>query len=200
MKLLSLIVFKWAERAPLLLSVATELAEFNFFTRGSIKEHIIFHSRLVVGRTNLGTRQAVTMEENLGKCFAFVHPCGLAGAVIADNEYPMRVAFNLLNSALREFFEAHGAAGLEADTDLDLAWPRGQELLKEYQDPDTADKLSKVQRDLDEVRDVMLKNIDDLLLRGEQMESLMQRTQDLSSASYNFYRQAKKNNQCCTAI
>ncbi|KAH0474262.1 MAG: hypothetical protein KVP17_003243 [Porospora cf. gigantea B] len=200
MKLVSLLVFKWVENSSVLLSITADLSEFNFFTRNSIREHIIFHSRLIVGRTPVGSRQAVSMEEKLGRCYAYVHPSGLAAAVLTDNEYPMRVAFNLLSAALRDFFESYGMKGLEASADQELEWPRGMELLQEYKDPDSADKLSKVQRDLDEVKEVMLKNIDDLLLRGEQMESLMQKTNDLSSASYTFYRQAKKNNQCCTAI
>lgn len=131
--------------------------------------------------------------------------------------------------------------------------PEGTELLKKYQNPLEADKLLKVQRDLDEVRelslflaciirssrlwpykmhcfacvsrllalyasclscfplsyflvvafqvkDVMLKNIDELLQRGEKLDDLMQRSEDLSNTSYQFYRQAKKSNSCCSSL
>jgi synaptobrevin family protein YKT6 len=39
--------------------------------------------------------------------------------------------------------------------------------------------------------------MDDILKRGEAIESLMQKSEDLSQVSYQFYRTAKKNNQCC---
>eukprot|EP00070_Physeter_catodon_P036395 XP_028343289.1 VAMP-like protein YKT61 [Physeter catodon] len=74
----------------------------------------------------------------------------------------------------------------------------GRELLQQYQNPVEADRILKVQRGLDEVKDVMLKNIDDLLQRGEKLDDLMKRSEDLSNTSYQFYRQAKKNNQCCS--
>jgi len=39
--------------------------------------------------------------------------------------------------------------------------------------------------------------MDDILQRGENIESLMTKSADLSSTSVQFYRTAKKNNQCC---
>ncbi|KAL8444403.1 hypothetical protein Emag_005498 [Eimeria magna] len=78
--------------------------------------------------------------------------------------------------------------------------PECADLLKKYQNPLEADKLLKVQRDLDEVKDVMLKNIEELLQRGEKLDDLMQRSEDLSNTSYQFYRQAKKTNSCCSSL
>ena len=39
--------------------------------------------------------------------------------------------------------------------------------------------------------------MDDILKRGQAMEILMQKTNDLNDGSKQFYRVAKKNNQCC---
>eukprot|EP00918_Siedleckia_nematoides_P067814 GHVU01147601.1.p2 GENE.GHVU01147601.1~~GHVU01147601.1.p2 ORF type:complete len:129 (-),score=20.35 GHVU01147601.1:830-1216(-) len=83
------------------------------------------------------------------------------------------------------------------DIQLDFQ-KEGDEMLVKYQNPLEADKLLKVQSDLDEVKDVMLKNIDELLQRGEKLENLMERSEDLSQTSHQFYRTAKKNNQCCS--
>ncbi|KAF8821603.1 hypothetical protein IE077_004311 [Cardiosporidium cionae] len=73
----------------------------------------------------------------------------------------------------------------------------GQSLLATYQNPTEADKILKVQKDLDEVKDVMLKNIDELLQRGESLDALMQKSENLSSSAYQLYRQGKRVNQCC---
>ena len=66
------------------------------------------------------------------------------------------------------------------------------------QDPRKADKLTAIQTQLDEVKDVMHTNIEQLMQRGETLDSLMEKSQDLSSTSLQFYKQAKRANSCCS--
>lgn len=65
------------------------------------------------------------------------------------------------------------------------------------QDPTQADKLSKIQKDLDETKVVLHQTIDSMLQRGEKLDSLVDKSSDLSMASQIFYKQAKKTNSCC---
>lgn len=105
MKLISILVFKWNEEHPVLLSSHIDVSFVNFFMRNAVKEHILFHSRLVCSRTAVNTRQTVQFEQNLGSCHCYVHPCGLAGTILTDAEYSQRVAYSLMNQALRTFYE-----------------------------------------------------------------------------------------------
>mmetsp|Transcript_13019 Transcript_13019/g.41129 ORF Transcript_13019/g.41129 Transcript_13019/m.41129 type:complete len:82 (+) Transcript_13019:478-723(+) len=77
----------------------------------------------------------------------------------------------------------------------------GNELLEpalvKYQDPAQADKLAKIQKELDETKVILHKTIDSVLERGEKLDSLVDKSSDLSLASQMFYKQAKKQNQCC---
>ena len=41
------------------------------------------------------------------------------------------------------------------------------------------------------------KTIDNLLERGEKLDSLVERSDDLSKQSKMFYKQARKTNSCC---
>ena len=66
-----------------------------------------------------------------------------------------------------------------------------------YQDPRKADKLTAIQTQLDDVKDVMQTNIEGLMQRGETLDSLMAKSDDLGIASVQFYKQAKKANSCC---
>ncbi|XP_026190032.1 VAMP-like protein YKT61 [Cyclospora cayetanensis] len=200
--LYSLLVFKWHSERPLLLSAAVDVSSFPFFHRSTMKEHIIFHSRLIAARTPLGRRQVVEFENKIGHCHVYCHPSGLAITALSSVSYPMRVAFGLINEALRLFQEkcAGQWEGLTEDAPGANMLPEGADMLKKYQNPLEADKLLKVQRELDEVKDVMLKNIDELLQRGEKLDDLMQRSEDLSNTSYQFYRQAKKTNSCCSSL
>eukprot|EP01053_Blabericola_migrator_P012554 Blabericola_migrator_1__12553@NODE_798_length_6465_cov_65_648171_g566_i0_p2_GENE_NODE_798_length_6465_cov_65_648171_g566_i0NODE_798_length_6465_cov_65_648171_g566_i0_p2_ORF_typecomplete_len206_score38_41Synaptobrevin/PF00957_21/3_7e17Longin/PF13774_6/9_2e10Mannitol_dh_C/PF08125_13/0_014_NODE_798_length_6465_cov_65_648171_g566_i0122739 len=202
MKLVSLLIFhvKPDQEKAVLLSSHMDLSHFNYFVRTTVKEHIVFHSRLICSRTPVGTRQTIQFEQDLGSCHAFVHSCGLGGAVLSDPEYPPRVAFVFLNRALAAFVEKHGPETWEtltSDPPNPFPFPEGNELLKHFQNPSQADDLSRIQSDLNEVRDIMIVNIEQLLKRGEQLESLMEKTDDLSKASEQFFRSAKANNQCC---
>lgn len=65
------------------------------------------------------------------------------------------------------------------------------------QDPQQADKLTKIQKDLDETKITLHQTIESVLQRGEKLENLVDKSSDLSMASQMFYKQARKNNQCC---
>ena len=65
------------------------------------------------------------------------------------------------------------------------------------QDPAQADKLTKIQRDLDDTKVVLHKTIESMLERGEKLEALVDKSSDLSMASQMFYKQARKSNSCC---
>ena len=65
------------------------------------------------------------------------------------------------------------------------------------QDPAQADKLTKIQRDLDDTKVVLHQTIESMLNRGEKLENLVDKSSDLSMASQMFYKQARKTNSCC---
>jgi synaptobrevin family protein YKT6 len=56
----------------------------------------------------------------------------------------------------------------------------------------------QVEKQLQEVNEIMRKNMKDLMARGETIEDLMEKSKDLSTASVSFYKKAKKaNTRCC---
>jgi len=197
MKLVSLIIYKWKDDSSIELLACEELSSFSFFHRTPIREHIKFHSRLVVSRTPLGRRSSVAFEQNLGQCHSWVHPQGIGAAVLIDSEYPMRVAFTLLSEAVRMFLEANQGRWEDLQKDAPLPCPEVEQLFVKFQDPTEADKLTKIERDLEEVKGTVMQTMDDLLKRGENLDQLMDKSKDLSNMSVSFARTAKKNNQCC---
>lgn len=68
------------------------------------------------------------------------------------------------------------------------------------QDPAAADKLTKVQQELDKTKAILHETIESVLDRGEKLDDLVNKSDELSFASKQFYRQAKKTNSCmgCT--
>ena len=74
------------------------------------------------------------------------------------------------------------------------------EAVRMYQDPAAADKLMRIQRDLDETKVILHKTIESVLERGQRLDDLVAKSEDLSMASQMFYKQARKTNSCCTIM
>lgn len=54
-------------------------------------------------------------------------------------------------------------------------------LQKHYSESKDLDTISKVHGELDELKDIMVKNIDNLAMRGERLELLVNKTENLSN-------------------
>ncbi len=81
---------------------------------------------------------------------------GLGGTVIADLEYPPRVAFVLL-STLLERFAVDVTNWASVTQQESINYPPVQEAIQEYQDPAKADKITKIRRDLDETTEILVR-------------------------------------------
>jgi len=156
---------------------------------------LTFFSRTFTKRTQPGQRQSVTHESYIVHCY--VRSDGLAGTVTSDLEYPARVAFVLLTQMLDEFAQEYGDAWKKEIRPESMPFPKMDEYLQNYQNPAEADKVTKIQKDLDETTEILHKTIDSVLERGVKLDALVERSDDLSRQSKMFYKQAKKTNSCC---
>jgi synaptobrevin family protein YKT6 len=157
---------------------------------------LTFFAKTFTKRTQPGQRQSITHEGYVVHCY--VRSDGLAGAVTTDAEYPSRVAFVLLTQLLEDFVKATPEATWKNETRPEsITFPPAEEYLQKYQDPASADKVTKIQQDLDDTTAILHKTIDSVLERGTKLDDLVSRSDDLSSQSKMFYKQAKKTKGCC---
>lgn len=156
---------------------------------------LLFLTKTFLKRTEPGQRQSVEHEGYVVHCY--VRSDGLAGTVTTDQEYPARVAFGLLGQLIEEFTQAHGDSWKAVTSPESVAFPQAAEYLEKYQDPASADKVTKIQKDLDETTQILHKTIDSVLERGVKLDNLVDKSNDLSAQSKLFYKQAKKTNSCC---
>ncbi|KAL8136355.1 hypothetical protein V2J09_002356 [Rumex salicifolius] len=185
MKITALLVLKINasndEEDPVILANASDVSHFGYFQRSSVKEFIVFVSRTVAKRTPPGQRQSVQHSEY--KVHAY-NRGGLCALGFMDDHYPVRSAFSLLNKVLDEYQKKFGESWRTINTDNNAQpWPYLNEALSKYQDPAEADKLLKIQRELDETKIILHKTIDSVLERGERLDSLVEKSSDLSTAS-----------------
>ncbi|KAL3898021.1 MAG: hypothetical protein SGCHY_003030 [Lobulomycetales sp.] len=175
-----------------------DLASFSFFQRGSVQEAMNFMAKTTIERTNPGVRTKVEEAGFLGN--VFVRSDGLAGVIATDQEYPARVAFSVLNRILDEFsqkFPRSNWRGLTPAT-TGAQYPELKMALEKCQNPSSADPMMRVQQELDETKIVLHKTMESLLQRGEKLDDLVSKSDQLSSQSKVFYKTAKSTNQCCT--
>lgn len=185
---------------PIPLCAATDLTNYGYFQRQGVKEMITFFTKTFTKRTQPGQRQSITHESYIVHCY--VRSDGLAGAVTTDLEYPSRVAFVLLTQVLDEFTQTFNASSWSSTTSADtystdFNFPPLESYLQKYQDPAAADKVTKIQKDLEDTTQILHKTIDSVLERGVKLDNLVERSNDLSAQSKMFYKQAKKTNSCC---
>ncbi|MCL7047279.1 hypothetical protein MKW94_016478, partial [Papaver nudicaule] len=100
-----------------------------------------------------------------------------------DDHYPVRSAFSVLNKVLDEYQNFFGDTWRNVQADSTEPWQFLNDLLTKFQDPADADKLLKIQRELDETKIILHKTIDSVLERGERLDSLVEKSSDLSAAS-----------------
>ncbi|CAL1710720.1 unnamed protein product [Somion occarium] len=181
-----------------ILSSATDLSSFSFYQRGSVGEFMSFFVRTIAERTPQGQRQSV--QENTYT--AHVYNRGgaeqLAGVIVTDQEYPVRPAFSLLTKLLDDFIAKVPQSSYS--TPAVISFPEINTYLEKYQDPRQADAIMKVQQELDETKIVLHKTIESVLQRGEKINDLVDRSNNLSMQSKMFYKTAKKQNACCVII
>jgi hypothetical protein len=67
-----------------------------------------------------------------------------------------KVAFAILNKLLDEFSEKFGGKISQEKTDNCMPFPALDEALTKYQDPAEADKITKIQKDLEETKQARL--------------------------------------------
>ncbi|XP_066310727.1 VAMP-like protein YKT61 [Miscanthus floridulus] len=185
------------QQQTVVLANASDVSHFGYFQRAAAREFILFVARTVALRTPAGSRQNVQHEEYMVHCYNQNVLCAIA---FTDAHYPVRSAFSLLNIVLEEYQKTFGESWRTTKTDVTQPWQYLDDALTKYQDPAEADKLLKIQRDLDETKIILHKTIDSVLARGERLDSLVEKSSDLSISSQMFYKQAKKTNSCCTIL
>jgi len=184
-----------------------DLSNFGFFTRGTVKEFLSFASREIVARTTPGGKQSVKHHMNTDVVAAtdFMCHCSisfkkLGCCIITDNEYPMRVGYEFIHKATDEIIAAYSDKIYSITVDTSLKMANIEQLFVKYQQPKEVDSIMKLQQNIDETKGILLQTLDSLLIRGEKLEDLVAKSQDLSFHSKAFMKSSKDLNKCCTII
>ncbi|XP_070553893.1 vesicle-associated membrane protein 7-like [Ptychodera flava] len=112
---------------------------------------------------------------------------------ITDDDFERSRAFLYLQEIKRRFITMYGT---RAQTALPYAMNSEfsrvlQTQMKHYSESTDVDNVSKVQGEIDELKGIMVKNIDTIAARGERLELLVNKTEDLEANSITFKKTSR---------
>jgi vesicle-associated membrane protein 7 len=152
---------------------------------GLIRQHILSKS----AGPNPPEKQSFKAEQHTihvlhpaeGKHIAFICAC--------SGDYPNYMAYQFLAKIAHSFFGVY-----REDIKRTPAFCGGfaKQLKREadfYNSPE-ANKLRKVQSDIDQVKNVMVENLDAIIQRGEKIDTIVDRTSMLADESHHFLSQS----------
>ncbi len=130
---------------------------------------------------------------------------GLVYVVMTDRTYPTRLAVQFLEEVHRAFVaelvQEHGAEAWRAAVgraDKPYAYIRFERAIgrirKDFADQSSAANANRLKDDLAEVTTVMRRSIQEVLGRGERLESVSKTSAALRSESEKFFKGARKAN------
>ncbi len=200
---LSIVITETPSGKPIIGSLHMEGGQwYSFLYKDTLKEFVVFFSKLMAEKTRPGQRQKIIKDQYYG--YTVHRSDGIAAVLIADETYPERVAFDIARNAAYDFNEQCGNdLMLNGDKIKDYYFSKFNEKLKttvqNYQDPTKGDKILKLRKDIDDTKEVLGQVLDKLLDRGTTIEELIDKADDLSKESKEFYRKSKKTT-CCTIL
>ncbi|KAG1681167.1 hypothetical protein FOA52_015610 [Chlamydomonas sp. UWO 241] len=130
-----------------------------------------------------------------GHTFNFLNVNGFIYLVVADEAFGREIPFAFLERVKDEFASVYAANARSAPANsLDRTFgPR----LKSHMDycaahPEEISKIASVQRKVNDVKGVMVENIEKVLERGEKIELLVDTTEALQQQAAQFQRKGKQ--------
>lgn len=125
--------------------------------------------------------------------FHYVYEDQILYLCITDDEFDRSRAFIFLNEVKKKFQNAYGSRALTA-----LPYAMNNEFsrvlasqMKHFSESQDVDKIMRAQGALDELKEIMVQNIDSVANRGEKLELLVDKTENLNASSVTFKKTSR---------
>lgn len=119
----------------------------------------------------------MTVESGSHFSFHYMLTTGVVFLTLSERAYPKRLAFDYLEELRREFFTVYGSQVIRASRPYEFIRFDTfiQKTKKVYGDSRTQRNLDRINTELRDVHTIMTKNINDVISRGEKLESKLHR-------------------------
>jgi hypothetical protein len=75
-----------------------------------------------------------------------------------------------------------------------------EKIWNNYHEGKNADKVQQIKSELDETKVILLESIEKLLERGEKIDELVKKTEELNVGAITFAKKSKELNRCCIIL
>uniref|UniRef100_A0A6C0EDL5 V-SNARE coiled-coil homology domain-containing protein n=1 Tax=viral metagenome TaxID=1070528 RepID=A0A6C0EDL5_9ZZZZ len=120
--------------------------------------------------------------------------------MVTDGDYSSKASRKLLCILMSEFEKQLPSLRFDKtkDNSIDINGVLTMtEVMQKYNDPKEADKIEKIQKQLDEISQIMKDNINLVLERGVKLDDLVLKSEHLKKQSNEFLMKTKQLNRCC---
>ncbi|GFT36781.1 synaptobrevin homolog YKT6 [Nephila pilipes] len=152
---------------------------------------------MLTGRTE--AEKKITVKEQRYLCHCYVQPDNLAAVAVTDDEYPPNVAHLCLSQLLIDF-TAQIQSKTWQNVQDSIDYPGIKTIFQKFSCPKNLDSLTVVQGQLDETKIILYQTLESILQRGEKLDDLVTKADDLSLQAKTFYKSARKSNACCSGL
>uniref|UniRef100_A0A7S1CNB8 V-SNARE coiled-coil homology domain-containing protein n=1 Tax=Bicosoecida sp. CB-2014 TaxID=1486930 RepID=A0A7S1CNB8_9STRA len=126
--------------------------------------------------------------------FHYIVEGGITYLCMTEEGDKRRVAFAFLEQIKQKFQETYGERAMKA-----IAFAMNEDFsrvlksdMEYFNENPAGDRMGHVREQIDEVRGIMVQNIEKVLQRGEKIELLVDKTDALSQSAFKFKKQAKQ--------
>ncbi|KAJ1604707.1 SNARE protein [Cryptosporidium canis] len=180
-----------------ILSSCFSLSRFSYFERNSIKEIFKFIVKSITPKLSSGIKEIITHEEF--SIFSYKWSDGLSIYMICDYDFPARVAFSSIFEMYMHINNPNTTE--ESNTDEDHFIHKVIiAALNKYKDPTVSDAIIESQIKIDKARDAINVSLKSFLDRGENLDELIQKSNDLSQSSKKLFKMSKKTKKPCCSL
>jgi len=171
---------------PLICSEIENLSQFWFFQRNTIREVIRFSSREILRRIQPNTFSSVKHKINEQEEIEYtIHvnnnqQTSIGYTVLTDSLYPSKVAHRLGQSCVENLLKKTSLKEIHSfSEDTQIQIPSMFDDLEKFQTPEKVDKITMINQQINETKEILEMDIKKLLKNNEKLEDLLAKTEGM---------------------
>ncbi|EGC40400.1 hypothetical protein DICPUDRAFT_146775 [Dictyostelium purpureum] len=148
-------------------------------------------AKVIFGKLSRVSDKAVTIDVNDKYYFAYIIEHEICYLSFCEKSYSKKLTFKFLDELAKEFYNTYGFEVPTAKRPYQFIAFESfiTKTKKQYQDTRTQKNLSNISTELEEVRNIMTKNIKDIVGRGEKLSDINQKSELLLADSVKYEKQ-----------
>ncbi|EDV21529.1 Vesicle-associated membrane protein 7 [Trichoplax sp. H2] len=127
--------------------------------------------------------------------FHYIQENSIVYLCITDKDFERSIAFQFLTDIKRRFLGLYRTVAQTAvpySLNSEFSIILSSEMSRHSEGLSDNNKINKVSEDLDELKGIMVRNIESIATRGEKLDLLVDKTEDLEQTSLTFKKSSKK--------